>query len=139
MIPFGSPRFSEILHLRDVVLRQPLNMEFKIEDIQVEYDSLHLGCYSNQDRLLGCLILKRISNDIVKMRQVAVNPHIQGSGVGTFMVRDSEEVSRAHQYKRIELSARITAVPFYEKLGYNSMGDIYKEVGIEHLKMYKDL
>jgi len=73
------------------------------------------------------------------MRQVAVDPTLQSRGVGTFMVIESEHIATHQGYKKIELSARKTAVEFYEKLGYSTIGDIYTEVGIEHLKMYKDL
>jgi predicted GNAT family N-acyltransferase len=39
----------------------------------------------------------------------------------------------------MELNARETAVPFYEKLAYNTEGVRFEEVGIGHFKMTKKL
>ena len=94
IVPFGTPRFDSILHLRDLVLRKPLGLVFTVDQISAEYDLIHLGCYSDEDELIGTLILKPLANGEIKMRQVAVHPNAQRSGVGQFMVRMSENVSR---------------------------------------------
>ena len=75
-IEFATPHFDQLLSLRDLVLRKPLDMVFEVEDIAKEYNSIHLGSFDNEDQLLATLILKPISNEIVKMRQVAVNPDL---------------------------------------------------------------
>jgi predicted GNAT family N-acyltransferase len=42
-------------------------------------------------------------------------------------------------YHRIELHARDTAVPFYKKMNYSISGSVFKEVGIDHFFMSKEL
>jgi predicted GNAT family N-acyltransferase len=139
IIEFGTPQFGELVSLRDLVLRKPLGLEFKPKDLAEEYNSIHLGCYNEYNELLACLVLKPINHEEVKMRQVAVFPHIQKQGAGTFLVQSSEVVAKAEGFNKIVLSARIPAVPFYTRLDYNIDGDIYKEVGIDHLRMWKSL
>ena len=39
----------------------------------------------------------------------------------------------------VEISAQISAINFYKKLGYFEEGDKYIEAGIEHIKMKKKL
>ena len=91
-IEFGTPKFDEALHLRDLVLRKPLKMEFTPEDIATEYDSFHIACYHNITNELGAfLILKPGSDDKLKMRQVAVHPELQSHGLGSFLVNESEK------------------------------------------------
>lgn len=138
-IDFGTPEFDEAISLRYSILRKPLNMEYDPDDIAAEYDSLHLGSYSADGVLLGVLVLKPVNTEVVKMRQVAVCDNIQGKGVGSYLVSESEKVAAANGFRRIELHARSAAVPFYRKLGYQKQGNKFQEVGIDHYFMYKDL
>jgi predicted GNAT family N-acyltransferase len=138
MIDFGTPEFDEALKLRYDVLRKPLNLEFDPNDIATEYDSFHLACYDQtSSELLGVLILKPVDESTLKMRQVAVAGEAQSRGVGTFMVRASEQFATHKNYKKISLHARLAAVNFYLKNGYIAEGDIFQEVGIDHQFMYK--
>lgn len=139
IIEFGTPEFDEAVRLRYEVLRKPLHMEFDPADIAAEYDSIHIGCYSDQNILIGILILKPLSDNVVKMRQVAVSDKVQNKGIGTFLVTESEKIAQWEGFKRIELHARMPAVPFYEKLDYQKSGNVFKEVGIDHFFMSKDL
>jgi len=140
MIDFGTPEFDEALRLRYDVLRKPLNLEFDPNDIATEYDSFHLACYDqNTNELLGVLILKPVNDSTLKMRQVAVAAQAQSKGIGTFIVQASEQFAIHKNYTRIALHARLSAVDFYLKNGYLAQGDIFQEVGIDHLAMYKSL
>lgn len=139
-IEFGTPEFDEALALRYEVLRKPLNMEFHPDDIAQEYDSYHIACYENRTQLIvGVLILKPKDEHTVKMRQVAVSQAYQSKGIGTFMVEASEIIAKDMGYHRIELHARDTAVPFYKKMNYSISGSVFKEVGIDHFFMSKEL
>jgi len=139
IIDFGTPEFDEALKLRYEVLRKPLNMEFNPEDIAKEYDSFHIGCYSQAGELLAVLTLKPVDSKTVKMRQVAVDPKSQSKGLGTYLVQEIEKFATVKGFEKIELHARDTAVNFYKKSGYIPKGKIFKEVGIDHLSMYKIL
>lgn len=139
IIDFGTPQYGELVYLRDIVLRQPLGLEFHESDLAQEYDSIHLGGYDASGLLLGCLVLKPLEEGNIKMRQVAVYPHIQRQGAGTFLVSSSELIAKSLGYKKMVLSARLPAVPFYERLSYATDGTVYQEVGIDHVKMWKVL
>jgi predicted GNAT family N-acyltransferase len=139
-IEFGTPEFDEALALRYEVLRKPLNMEYDADDIAQEYDSYHIACYENLTQsMVGILILKPKDDHTVKMRQVAVSPSYQSQGIGKFMVEASEIMAKDLGYHRIELHARDTAVPFYKKMNYSISGSVFKEVGIDHFFMSKEL
>ena len=45
------------------------------------------------------------------------------------------EEARGRGYRGIEISAQVTAIPFYERLGYIAEGPVYLEAGIEHRTM----
>jgi predicted GNAT family N-acyltransferase len=138
-VPFATPAFDELLALRYQILRKPLDMDYTAEQIAAEWDSTHLACYGADWRLLGCLTLLPVDEQALKMRQVAVADVAQGKGVGRLLVAASEEWARGHQYAKMVLHARETAVPFYLKLDYRTVGKRFEEVGIPHYKMEKEL
>ena len=75
----------------------------------------------------------------MRMRQVAVETDLQGAGIGRILVERSEEIARREGAKEMRLHARDTAIPFYEKLGYDAIGDLFAEIDIPHLLMRKRL
>jgi predicted GNAT family N-acyltransferase len=138
-IEFGSPEQIESIYLRYKVLREPLGLNFDENDLAKEYQDFHIAAYANGE-LVGILLLKPIENsEIAKMRQVAVANDWQGKGVGKAMVTFSEAFLKNKSFKKIELHARETAVPFYLSLNYSIVGDLFYEVGIPHKKMVKTL
>lgn len=138
-VDFGSPGFDELIDLRDLILRKPLGLSFTPEELSTEYSSIHFAAYSGSFDLLGTLVLKPIDERQIKMRQVAVFPNAQRKGIGQLMVAESEVYAKEKGFKEIVLSARVPAVPFYEKLGYKVTSELYQEVGIDHYKMTKVL
>lgn len=138
-IEFGSPEFDQEMDLRYRILRAPLNMVFHEKDIVQEFDSHHFGYFDHQNILTGCLVLKPLSDVCFKMRQVAVDSNLQGKGSGRALVEYSEDFVRRLGGHEIVLHARDNAIGFYEKLGYLKQGKPFKEVGLKHYKMSKQL
>jgi len=125
--------------LRDDILRSPLGLIFTPEDLAAESTDIHLACFGPEDDLLGCMVLTPGTDRSVRMRQVAVRPDMQRSGVGSAFVRFSERFAADNGFRLMTLHARDTAVPFYERLGYERYGDPFEEVTIPHWKMRKNL
>lgn len=138
IIEFGSDLYHESIELRRLVLRLPLGLDFNSDELLAENNQIHFVYIQNQ-KVEGVLLLNPTDNNILKMRQVAVSPEQQGQGIGQKMVNFSEKWGIQNQYKRIELHARKTAVPFYFGLKYELEGDEFEEVGIPHFKMVKNL
>lgn len=134
----GSPEYEQSLLLRDEILRRPIGLSLKDEDLSDEARQLHFGIFDDQ-RMLRVLLLDPQDEQTVKMRQMAVRSELQGSGLGKQLVRFAEGAAKEHGYSKITLHARKTAVPFYERLGYSVTGDEFLEVGIPHLSMEKQL
>lgn len=138
IVDFGSAEQIQSLGLRDAVLRKPLGLEFDPEDLKKEKNQVHIIA-GNGQRIIGCLLLMHDSGKPVKMRQVAVHPQFQGTGIGAGMVQIAETWCIENGYKKMELHARETAIPFYLKLGYHTKGAVFTEVGIPHMTMEKIL
>lgn len=135
---FASPEYDEAVSLRYAVLRKPLGLEFTAEQLAEEFADVHIGAWTSLG-MVGTLTLSRYEENTIKMRQVAVSQAEQSQGVGSALVRFSEQWALNEGYKTLVLHARDTAVPFYIKLGYIPIGDAFVEVGITHQKMSKTL
>ncbi len=138
-IEFATPEYDETVRLRYNILRLPLNLDFSAEDLANEYTDIHLAAYDEAWILRGCLVLTPKSNKVIKMRQVAVEADAQNKGIGRVMVEKSEQLAHSQGYEVMELNARDVAVPFYKKLNYQVVGDMFEEVSIPHFKMMKNL
>lgn len=137
-IAHGSAQYRMEVELRDRILRAPLGLTFSEEELALEASSFHLGSFL-EDRLVGCLVLTPLAESKIKMRQVAIDPEVQGQGLGSKLVRYSEEFACAKGASLMVLNARQTAVNFYLRLGYRIVGDQFEEVTILHFKMEKNL
>jgi len=137
-IEYNSPEYKQELELRDKVLRKPLGMSLFVENLDADKNDVHIGAFIHH-QLVGVLILTRLDDDQVKMRQVAVDEEMRFKKIGREMVLYAEMISLNRHYRTMVLNARKTALAFYEKLGYETVSDEFLEINIPHFKMRKDL
>lgn len=128
--------YTQELALREAVLRIPLGLQIGAEDTEIDHEDFHLGAFIG-DRLVACVLLRPLSQTLVKLRQMAVTPEFQGHGIGRDLVLFAEQFARDHRFVEIELAARAPVTDFYKKLGYEAIGDQFMVVGIPHFKMVK--
>ena len=138
-IKYNTVEYEDSLDLRSKVLRLPLGKKLSASDTFGEECQLHFGCF-NDHRLKGCVVAKSTENEArVKLRQMAVTQSFQGKGAGKRLLLDFEIFLKEAGVKEIELSARDTAILFYEKLGYEIVGSPYMQQDIKHIKMQKSI
>lgn len=138
IIAHNSDAYHEVVALRYRVLRAPLGLTFTPEMLAAESENTHLAIYV-EDRLAGCLMLERQDANTVKMRQVAIDTALQGKGFGRTLITFAEQIVHRQGYKNIRLMSRETVVPFYARLGYTAVGEIFEEVTLPHQEMRKTL
>lgn len=138
IISIHDGAYSQVFALRDEVLRKPLGLSLKDEDLSDDAKDIIL--IAEEDTIVvGCVMLHPISNEIIKLRQMAVYNEHQGKGIGKQLVTIAEEVARNNGYTTIVLHARVHAVGFYEKMGYTITSTVFTEVGIPHQIMKKNI
>ncbi|MDB5252138.1 MAG: acetyltransferase [Flaviaesturariibacter sp.] len=138
IIDHGSPKYHQMVKLREDILRKPLGMHFTPEELETEKDNLLMAAYED-DQLLGCCMLVEEEPETVRLRQMAVLNDLQGKGVGRALMTFAENLARDRGYKTITMHARKNARGFYEKMGYRVRGDEFEEITIPHYVMEKQL
>lgn len=135
---YNTPEYALALALRDKVLRQPLGLKFTEAELKKDEQDTHMGIFENGE-VQACLTLTRCENNRMKVRQVAVAENKQGQGIGRTLSEAAEQYCLENGYTTVFCNARKVASPFYQKLGYNIVGNEFTEVGIPHFVMEKKL
>ena len=141
-IEHGSEAWRAAVELRWEVLRKPLGMSFTQEQLDSERDALLYAAYvtdgANKQLAATALFIPRDTTR-VQLRQMAVSPAMQGHGVGRTLLEYMERDAQSLGYTEIVAEARVSALPFYIKLGYIASGEIYEHVGLPHRMIRKRL
>jgi predicted GNAT family N-acyltransferase len=135
---FNKEDKSLIFKLRQKVLRTPLGLDLFEEDLDAEAKQIII--IAEQDNsIIGCIMLLPIDNKVIKFRQMAVDFEWQNKRIGAGLLIAAEAYALKHDFLRIELHARKTALNFYLKNGYQQVGNVFDEVGIPHIKCFKSM
>jgi predicted GNAT family N-acyltransferase len=138
-IAYGSDEYGQECLLREQVLRAPLKLSLRDEDLGGENEQMHFGLFQPGGGLLACLLAVQIDATGAKLRQMAVSPDHQRTGLGRKLMEEVERNLHSRGFTRLTLHARATAAGFYQKLGWTTIGGEFEEVGIPHFKMEKTI
>jgi N-acetylglutamate synthase-like GNAT family acetyltransferase len=137
-IDHGSKEYSQMIQLRQAILRDPLGLQFTNEELEEEKDHILIAAYEDED-MLGCCMLKKLDSHTLQLRQMAVKDNLQRKGIGASIMSFAENLSRDKGYKKIIMHARDSAIGFYERCGYKKKGDQFIEINLPHHVMEKKL
>lgn len=136
---FDSDDYRRECDLRDAVLRKPIGMRLFDEDLRGERLQRHFGLFDPQQTLLVCAIALPLDSIHVKIRQMAVRREYQRQGLGRRLFASLEALLAGEGFGVLTLHARMSALGFYEALGFSRFGDEFIEVGLPHVKMRKEI
>lgn len=138
IIDHNSSEYQEMVRLRQEILRRPLGLTLDSTELDSERPHVHIGAFE-EDTLLGCCMLVKENEKIIRLRQMAVSDKLQRKGVGKALMNFAENIARDQGYKRMIMHARKHAIGFYEKMGYEVTSTEFTEVSIPHVVMEKSL
>lgn len=138
-IEIDTPEYIQMVDLRHRILRAPLNMVATEEELAKDVSYILLGGFLPDNKLAACCFLSHINDSVVQLRQMAVDDIYQRKGYGREIIAFAEQTAKGLNYNQIYLHARKTAEAFYKKLGYETQGDYFLEIGIPHITMTKNI
>ncbi|MFO0747910.1 MAG: GNAT family N-acetyltransferase [Myxococcota bacterium] len=136
-----DPLYLGERRLRWTILRAPLGMPVGSEENAREPECRHFVTLDAEGSVVGCVLWlpERPDERSGRLLQMAVAHDRQGQGLGRALVRGLEAAVHASGFDEVTLHARDTAIGFYERLGYESYGEPFVEVGIPHRHMRRKL
>jgi len=136
---------TETHSVRHPVLRAGKPIETCIFEGDEKEDNIHLGYFINC-ALIGIASLyhqahpELKANNAYQLRGMAVLPHHQGHGYGEALVKEALVKVQVNNGDLLWCNARIKAVPFYKKMGFEVFGSPFDigDIGT-HYVMYHQL
>ena len=141
-IDYSSSEYYEAARLRYRLFYQEHGVSFELIFDPQEEQNLHLVITNNsEDRVLAYGQLSQNSSDEFQIHQMVVEPEYQGQGLGKLILQTLITVATQQGANRLLLNARVTKVKFYQKSGFESIGEVFASLstGIPHIKMQKKI
>lgn len=127
--------FKELLHAvrMEVFVREqgvPADMEIDALDPECVHVAAHIGTnYVGTGRM----------TPNGRIGRMAVLPEHRGQGIGRRILLRLVEEAQVLRLPQVVLSSQVHACDFYRKLGFEAEGEVYKEAGIDHIRMRREL
>lgn len=67
-----------------------------------------------------------------KVERICTQKVARGTGSGRRIMEAIESEAKSRGLTTLKLGAQVTAIPFYEKLGYETCSGLFLDAGIEH-------
>ena len=108
--------------------------------------TFHLGIYKDEN-LIGVASFMKNSNPFFEsisqfqLRGMAILSMYKGQGLGSLLLKKGESIiNRETQDSLLWFNARVTAVDFYKKHAYKTIGKEFEVPGVcDHIVMFKHL
>ena len=111
----------------------------------LEYDAydedpqtVHFIAYANGVPQ-GAARLRPFTPACGKVERVAVLKEARGLGLGALLMKAVEDQAISRGFSSMKLNAQLHAEPFYRRIGYTPIGNVFMEADIEHIAMEKKL
>jgi len=107
------------------------------EDLELdELDPLAMHALAFQDsKCVGTGRLVNIGGQNGQIDRMAVLPRFRNQGFGRGILRKLMAHAQSEGMVSLILHSQVSAIPFYEKQGFQIQGNVYDEVGIPHRNM----
>ncbi|MBD2777948.1 GNAT family N-acetyltransferase [Iningainema tapete] len=88
---------------------------------------------------VGTARIRYLDDESAKIERLAVLPLARGQGVGRKIMAKAMEVAALRNVAKVVIHAQEYVKGLYEQLGFEEVGEIFEEAGIDHVKMIKVL
>ena len=123
---------KEAFSIRRKVFVEGMNIPVEIE--LDKYDKVAHQIIAYADEIPAGTARWRKTKEAMKLERFAVLPKFRLLGIGKALAEYILKILKNE--KNIYLNSQLTAIDFYEKLGFYKKGKSFKEAGILHQKMF---
>ncbi|WP_086349017.1 GNAT family N-acetyltransferase [Candidatus Enterococcus clewellii] len=133
-----SDIYLDALRIRNQVFMVEQGVPKDIEIDKYEAACIHFVLYTDNQAAATCRLLP-LKDGVMKLQRMAVLKEYRGRSLGRAVINETEAFTRQQGYNTITLGAQLTAVDFYEKLGYSKHGELFMDANIPHYQMDKSV
>ncbi|OHB81805.1 MAG: hypothetical protein A2Z38_11920 [Planctomycetes bacterium RBG_19FT_COMBO_48_8] len=126
-----SDKQAEITSVRRAVFIEEQNVPESIELDGRDPDCIHILASDKNGGPVGTARMDSKG----KIGRMAVLQNYRRRGIGQKMIQALMDLGRKNAITDFHLSAQITAIEFYKKMGFEPFGEEFIEAGIKHINM----
>lgn len=141
MIQIKEINAEDTYAIRKTVLRKNMTLTHKMPG-DYDSDSVHLGVYDENRMVCTGSFMKNNRDEFTghqyQLRGMATAEGSQGKGYGRMLLKNAEDLFKDRGIDLIWCNARVSALEFYKKSGYETIGDVFDvpQIG-PHYVMFK--
>lgn len=133
-----TPLYKDALHVRRTVFIEEQHVPEEEEIDEFEQDATHFVLYDGE-KPVGAGRFRTIDDGVGKIERICILPQYRGRGAGKQLMETIEMFAKEQGIRKVKLNAQTHAEPFYQKLGYDTVSDVFMDAGIPHVTMVKSL
>ena len=128
---------KQVFEIRREVFIREQGVPEEIEFDELDSEAIHvLASVNGVTAGCGRLLLK---DGNARIGRVAVRKDMRRGGIGDGICRLLMAIARDNGAEKVTINAQLTAVRFYESLGFEKEGEVFMEAGIDHVRMARTL
>jgi predicted GNAT family N-acyltransferase len=139
-VEIASKNPEKVLHARSVrenVFQKEQGVSQQIDFDAEDATATHFIAYYDGRPVGTARIRFPYAPTQAKLERFAVLSEMRGKKIGELILKKIEEHVLTMKVAEIVLNSELEAKGFYEKYGYATIGEVYEEVNIPHIKMKK--
>lgn len=137
-VDLRSDYYNDAISIRKKVFVEEQHVPPELEIDDLEDKTIHVIGYL-EDKAVSTARLYQKNDTTFKVQRVAVSLDFRKQNLGNQLMLEIERYAKEKQVNQLILDAQDHALSFYEKLGYQIVGDSFMDAGIPHHKMVKTL
>ena len=134
MTEIHNAGLEDVWNLRHTAMWPDQPIDFvKLKD---DRQGVHLGLFTDGSLVSVLSIFKDESGSHnAVIRKVCTHPDCRHQGFASSLIKEALRQMEADHVEAVFLDSRISAVPFYERLGFEKTGDVFEKYGKDYQKM----
>jgi len=129
---------EDCFDVRHAVFVEEQGVPEEIEWDEHDETATHFVAY-DEGTPVGAARLRETESGVGKVERVAVLEDRRGEGIGTAVMDQLEATAAREGYDELALHSQTHASEFYDRLGYERVGEEFLEADIPHVEMRKPL
>lgn len=130
----SEDEYQAALRLRRLVFVQEQGGPLEDEPDAYDASARHFVMLQ-EDEIIGAARIYHPEAGLTKIGRVCLLPEHRGQGLGLLLMRELLRYAASPEAPKVVLDAQCYAIPFYERLGFRTVGEEFLDAGIPHRRM----
>lgn len=133
-----AEEIQAIQFIRKQVFQKEQGVDRELEFDGLDNTATHLLAYLENEPV-GTTRIRKIDEKTVKIERLAVLTTARRKGIGKKLMEKAIEIIASQDYREIVVHAQEYIKSLYQQLGFEQVGNSFKEANILHVKMIKKI